>query len=126
MKNINVQSIKTNEAKFFKVWLTILQPFLKLRNQELDVLAKLLYYRYTIAKQVKNKEIVDQLLFNTTTRKKIKQELKIQDYSFNNTLTALRKKGLIVNNSINSKVIPKIDNSTKNFKLVYDIEIIQR
>lgn len=125
MKNINVQSLKTDEAKFFKLWLMILQPFLNLRNQEVAVLAKLLYYRHSISKEVKNKAIIDDLLFNTTTRKKIAAELKIKEYSFNNTLTALRKKKLIVNNSINSKVIPKVEEDFKNFKLVYNIEVIQ-
>lgn len=124
MKNINVQSLKTDEVKFFKLWLMILQPFLNLRNQEVDVLARLLYYRHSISKQIKSKDLVDELLFNTSTRKKIKKELNIKEYSFNNTLSALRKKNLIIDNSINSKVIPKVEADFKNFKLVYNIEII--
>jgi len=124
MNNINVQSIKTDEAKFFKLWLLMLQPFLKLRNQEVNVLAKLLYYRYTISKEVSNNKIVDELVFNTTTRKKIIEELDLKEYSFNNILSALRKKKLIVNNSINNKIVPKIEKNFKKFQLIYDIEII--
>lgn len=124
MNNINVQSMKTDEVKFFKLWLMILQPFLNLRNQEVSVLARLLYYRYAISKEVKNKAIVDELLFNTTTRKKIKDDLDIKEYSFNNILSSLRKKKLIVKNSINNKVIPKVEEDFKNFKLIYNIEII--
>lgn len=123
MKNINVQTLNTNEKHFFKLWLMILQPFLKLRKQEINVLARLLYYRYTISKQVKNKSIVDDLLFNTKTRKAIKSELGIKDYVFNNIMTTLRKKKIIVNNSISNKIIPKIEGDLKNFKLVYNIEI---
>lgn len=124
MNNINVQSMKTDEIKFFKLWLMILQPFLNLRNQEVAVLAKLLYYRYIISKEVKNKTIVNQLLFNTTTRKKIQEDLGIKEYSFNNILSSLRRKKLIIKNTINNKVIPKVDDDFKNFKLIYNIEII--
>lgn len=125
MKNINVQTLKCTDARFFKLWLMMLQPFLNLRNQEITVLAKLLYYRHVISKEIKNKAIVDELLFNTSTRKKIKKELDIKEYSFNNILSSLRKKQLIKNNTINNKVIPKVEKDFKNFKLVYDIEIIQ-
>lgn len=123
MKNINVQTLKVNEKQFFKVWLTLLQPFLKLREQELNVLAVLLYYRYRIEDQVKSKTIVDELLFNTKTRKEIKRELGIEGYSFNNILTSLRKKKLIVDNSLNSKIVPKVEPGFDNFKLVYSVEI---
>lgn len=116
--------MKTDEIKFFKLWLMILQPFLNLRNQEVAVLAKLLYYRYIISKEVKNKTIVNQLLFNTTTRKKIQEDLGIKEYSFNNILSSLRRKKLIIKNTINNKVIPKVDDDFKNFKLIYNIEII--
>ena len=126
MNNINVQSLKTDEAKFFRLWLMMLQPFLNLRNQEVSVLAKLLYYRHTISKEVKNKKIVDQLLFDTTTRKEIIKELNIKEYSFNNILSSLRKKKLIVNNSINNKIVPKVSKNFKKFQLIYDIEIIQK
>lgn len=100
-----------------------MQPFLKLRDQELKVLATLLYYRHGIQDQVKNKAIVDELLFNTKTRKKIKDELEIESYSFNNILSSLRKRKLILNNTLNSKIIPNIDTGFENFKLVYNVEI---
>lgn len=125
MKNINVQTLKVDERKFFVMWLMLLQPFLKLRDQERQVLASLLYYRHTIEQQVKNKSIIDELLFNTKTRKKIREELDIESYSFNNILSSLRKKKLIVNNSLNTKVIPKVQQDFENFKLVYNLDIVR-
>lgn len=123
MKSINVQTLKVDEKQFFKAWLTLLQPFLKLRDQELKVLAMLLYFRHNIQEQVKNKAIIDELLFNTKTRKQIKRELDIESYSFNNILSSLRKKKLIVNNSLNGKIIPNIDSGFTNFKLVFNLEV---
>jgi|AntDeeMinimDraft_6_1070357.scaffolds.fasta_scaffold31783_1 DNA-binding MarR family transcriptional regulator len=125
MKNVNVQTLKVTEKKFFRLWITLLQPFLKLSEQELNILAYLLYYRHIILKEVKNKSIVNDLLFNTKTRNKIKEDLNIPGYSFNNKLTSLRKKGLIVDNVLNQKIIPVIEDDFTNFKLVYDVNIIK-
>ena len=38
--NINVQSFKVSKEVFFKMWLIILQPFLKLRNKEIELLER--------------------------------------------------------------------------------------
>lgn len=123
MKNVNVQTLNVDERQFFKVWLTLMQPFLKLRDQEIKVLAALLYYRHNIQEEVKNKAIIDELLFNTKTRRRIKDELELESYSFNNILSSLRKRKLILNNSLNSKIIPNIETGFDNFKLVYNVEV---
>ena len=123
MNNINVQNLAVNEERFFLIWLTILQPFIKLTNKETELLAKLLYHRYLISKEVKNKEMLDELLFSKIIRKKIMIELNIKEYAFNNTLSFLRNKNMIINNSINKKVIPVITEPFDNFKLVYNIDI---
>jgi len=125
MKNINVQTLKTSEKTFFVVWLKILQSFLKLGKQEQLVLSRLLYYRYNLIKQVSNKSIVENILFSPEYRKLIKQELDIGTPSFNNTLSSLRRKKIIINNKINNKIIPKVETDFTNFKLVYNIEIVE-
>lgn len=125
MKNINVQTLKVNEKQFFKVWLTLMQPFLQLRNQDMTVLAYLLYYRHVIFQEVSNEAIVDDLLFSTRNRNKIKEDIGIKSYAFNNALTALRKKGLIIGSSLSKKIIPVIEDDFRNFKLVYNVEIIK-
>jgi len=123
--NINVQKFKANKEQFFKIWLVILQPFLKIRNKELELLAKLLYHRYLISIEVKNKEMLDELLFSNKTRKQIMKDLNIQEYSYNNLLSSLRKKSIIIDKSINKKIIPVIQEPFNNFKLVYNIDIIE-
>src|SRR5690606_26853431 len=124
--NINVQTLKSTEENFFWYYLTVLQPFLNLRKQEVQVLSKLLYYRYRIMTQnnISNEIIVNDLLFGTQYRKKIRADLGLEDYSFNNILTSLRKKNIVIENSLNNKIIPKVENNFKNFKLVYNFEII--
>ena len=124
-ENLNVQSFKVTKESFFKMWLMILQPFLKLRNKELDVVAKLLYHRYLISLEVKNKEMLDDLLFSTKMKKQIILELGIPEYAYNNLLTPLRKKGIIIDNSINKQIIPVIKEPFSNFKLVYNFDIVE-
>lgn len=122
-KNINIQSFKVSKEKFFKMWLTILQPFLKLRNKELELLAKLLYHRYLISLEVKNKEMLDELLFSSKIKKQILTELDIPEYAYNNILSCLRKKKIVLDKSINKQIIPIIQEPFDNFKLVYNIDI---
>jgi len=121
--NINVQSFKVDKEKFFIMWLMILQPFLKLRNKELELLAKLLYHRYLISLEVKNKEMLDELLFSSKIKKKILAELDIQEYAYNNLLSCLRKKKIVNDKSINKQIIPTITEPFSNFKLVYNIDV---
>lgn len=124
-ENINVQSFKVSKEKFFKMWLMILQPFLKLRNKELDLVAKLLYHRYLISLEVKNKEMLDDLLFSNKMKKQILLEMDIPEYAYNNILTHLRKKSIIKDKTINKKIIPVVTDDFKNFKLIYNLDVIE-
>lgn len=60
---------------------------------------------------------------STPMRKAIRAELDIDYASFNNTLSALRKKKMLIGNKLNNKIIPRVQPDFKNFKLVYDINI---
>lgn len=122
-KNINVQGFKVSKESFFRVWLMILQPFLKLRNKELELLAKLLYHRYLISLEVKNKEMLDELLFSSKIKKRILLELDIPEHAYNNLLSCLRKKKIVNDKSINKQIIPTITEPFDNFKLIYNIDI---
>lgn len=123
MDNINIQSFTVTKEKFFTIWLTILQPFLKLRNKELELLAKLLYHRYLISLEVKNKEMLDELLFSPKIKKSIMAELKMPEHAYNNLLSCLRKKNIVIDKTINRQIIPMISEPFENFKLLYNIDV---
>ena len=122
-ENINIQNSEVSLENFFRMWLIILQPFLKLRNKELELLSKLLYHRYLISLEVKNKEMLDELLFSNKVKKQIMKELDLPEHGYNNLLSSLRKKQIINDKSINKQVIPVITEPLTNFKLVYNIDI---
>jgi len=121
--NNNIQQIKVTEEQFFKLWLNMLQPFLKLRPQEIDLLAKLLYHRYIISESTTDKAMVDFYLFSSENRKKMRAELKFEIYTFNNNLNILRKKNLVVGKAINKRIVPSIEKPFDSFRFTYVIDI---
>ena len=123
MDNVNVQYFSVSKEKFFTIWLTILQPFLKLRNKEIEILSKLLYHRYLISLEVKNKEMLDELLFSPKVKKQIMSELNMPEHAYNNLLSCLRKKKIINDKTINRQIIPVTTEPFTNFKLLYNIDV---
>jgi hypothetical protein len=121
--NNNIQHIKATEEQFFKLWIEMLQPFLKLRRQEIDLLAKLLYHRHQISGRVSNMTEVERLLLSEDNRRIMRKELKCEDYTFNNLLVILRKKKLVIGKSINPAIVPNVENNFQNFNFTYSIAI---
>lgn len=88
--------------KLFRAYVEILQPILRLRNREADILAQILYYNN------EKKDIVEgdrfELILSTPYRKKIKENLNIKDSTLQNSLSILRKKGILKD----GKVLPEL------------------
>ena len=124
--NNNIQQVDVTEEQFFKMWINMLRPFLKLRQQEVDLIAKLLYHRYIISESVADKSMVDFFLFSSENRKKMREELKYESYTFNNNLTILRRKKLVIGKSLNKRIIPSIEKPFDVFKFTYMINIIRK
>jgi len=109
--------IDTNTKKFFRQYVEILQPFIKLRANEADVLAGLLYHSY-LRKDIGN--LIDRfkLVFDYDTRLKIQEELNMSTPVFRNCLSRLRKKKIIGEHN----VIPPyylVNPTEENFSIKY-------
>jgi len=124
MKNIKAVSLNIKLKQLFKTWLQITRVFHKLTKQQIDVLALLLYYHYKLQKQITNKKILWKVVFDYDTKAKIKEELDITDQSLQNVLTQLRKKNIIINNEIVSTYIPNLEKKSKEFKIIFNFNII--
>lgn len=110
--------IKTSETRFYRQYLELINPLLKLRGKELDVLAQLLLYNNSL------KSIPEEhrwkIIFDYDTKTKIRTELNLSDASMNNNLSALRKKGIIKNNQVLKNFLVYPNGSVKitfNFNL---------
>lgn len=122
-QKMNIKRIHTDKKSIFRYWLEFLKPYHKLRTKEIEALSLMLYYRYELARDIKDPEMVDMILFSTQTRNKIREDLGgMSQKVFNNLLTSLRnKKTISKDNKINQVLIP---NMTENgFKLIFDFEV---
>lgn len=98
--------IHTTKERFFKHYLSIVKafpPFNKLRNQELEVFNELLLMNESL-KDIDYKQRW-KLIFHYDNKELMKTNLDMNTANFNNILTLLRKKNMIVNNQIPEKYL---------------------
>jgi len=118
-KNTNVAPLKVgNIEKVFFYWLEFTKPFHNLIDCEIELFAKMLYYRYILSEDIKKEELLDEYLFSLNTKTKIREELKLTQDRFQNLLSALRKKGVITNNKIKKVFIPNLEANAKSFNIL--------
>ena len=124
MNNSKIANLNVKLKDLFFRWLDITKAFHKLNNQQQQVLALLLYYHYVFKKETTNNKILWKLVFDYDTKMKIKEELEMNDNSFQNILTKLRKKHIIVDGEITPQYIPELDLNAKNFKIIFNFNIV--
>lgn len=124
MSNSKIANLNVTLKNLFFRWLDITKSFHKLNNQQQQVLALLLYYHYQFKKETTNNKILWKLVFDYDTKMKIKEELDMNDNVFQNTLTNLRKKNVIVDGEISKFYIPDLDLKSKNFKVIFNFNIL--
>lgn len=116
-----VIDIKSNERMFFRHYIKLLSSFKPLngiRNQELMVLAELMYSNHVISKGFKDREDPNKwkLIFSYENKRAIEEILQISDATMANCLTNLRKMKLIQDNTLQKifRVYPE-----KDFEIVF-------
>lgn len=118
-------SLNVKLKDFFKLWLKVTRPFHKLTQTEENLLSLLLYYHYIYRKEITNNKILWKIVFDYDTKLKIKEELNMNDNRLQTSLTILRKKKIIVNNTISPVFIPNLSLDSKEFKVVYNFKILE-
>ena len=108
--------LKANIAQSFKAYLQILNPILKLKDKEIEVLSSFLSIWY----KNKSNENIDKLLFSTPVRKMVRRSIDMSEASFNNHITMLRKKKMIVNKRVNPNILNGITDTV--IEITYKIE----
>lgn len=96
-----------NKQELFLAYLKAINWTLpeQLTDSELEVLSYLVYYNNFYAAEIKSDEIRYDLLFSSSTKKKIREEFGIDAQKFETYLNKLRKKQVIVNNTLSSRVV---------------------
>ena len=115
----NVLNIPTSlKGKFFKHWLMFLLPYHNLTDREMDVAAGFLLKRYELTKVISDVNILESVLMNEDTKKKIREEVNVKHQHFQVIMSKLRKSKIIVDNKLNPRFIPKVKEENGNFKLM--------
>ncbi len=124
-KDLKKESLKINGAiripaslkgSFFRRWFEFLEPIHKLTEREMDVIAALVKQRYELSKVVFDEDLLDKIVMSEDSRKKVMRECNISLAHFQVVLGRLRKNKIIVDNKINKKFIPQIQEDAKEFK----------
>lgn len=123
MKNANIANIRTNVNGLFERWVALTQPLHKLTEAEGNILLEFLKKRHIYAKSIKDDDIIDKLLFSTENRREVMDKLGYAMGTFQNYMTTLRIKGVIIDNKINRKLIPNYEDGSDNFKLIYNFNV---
>lgn len=124
MKNSKVANLNVDLKGLFKKWLEITKCFHNLTTQQQDVLSLLLYYHYINKKDITNEKVLWKIVFDYDTKALIKEELGIEDQGLQNVLYKLRKTNVIKDNKISNFYIPVVERGAKNFKIIFNFNIV--
>lgn len=123
---MNIPVRLKNIKEYFDFSLVLLNPILKMSNTERNIISTYLMLAYN------NRHIEEdqmyKLLFNASTRKKVRESLKLSEASFNNNICSLRRKGLIVTDVDTIKLNKNLlyvypDRTTGSFNINYNLII---
>ncbi len=104
MVTVDVKS----DSSFFKLWCIFLRPFINLTNREIDVMAEFLRQRWELSKVITDQSVLDRMVMDDSTKKKVMEACNITQQHFYVVMSNLRKNKVIVNDIINSRLIPNI------------------
>ena len=118
VNNVIALSQKPLGDKVFKYWFTFLRPLHDLTDREIDVLASFAKYRYEMMKVVKDEKLLGTLLMSNETKKKIREECGISLAHFQVIMSKLKKSKVIINDQLNPKLLPNIDEDSSSLNLL--------
>lgn len=123
MKPDNVLPLSTTLDKLFKNWFTFLKPIHSLTNKEMDVAAAFLKQRYFLGKAISDDAILDKVVMNEDTKRTVREECHITLPHFQVIMGKLRKNGIIVDNKISPRYIPRINEENNSLQLLIYFQI---
>lgn len=108
---------------FFRHWFRFLRPLHQLTDREIEVIASFLVQRYKLGKVITDSEILDKVTMGNDTKKKVREECNISLQNFQVVMCNLRKHKVIIDNRINPRYIPSLDENAKTFQFMLHFEI---
>ena len=104
----NIMQVKCTEQSFFSAWVEFLAPFHKLTKREREVMARIIMQYFKLKENVQNEEILKEVMWSPSSRKDMRESLKMTPAHFQMVLGKLREAGVLVNDEINRRYIPHL------------------
>lgn len=98
---------KCTAASFYRMWVEMLTPYHKLTSREKDVAARLLMQYFRFKENVPDPDVLNELLWSTSSRRDMMASLKMSHAHFQMVLAKLRTSGFLnKDGSIYERYIP--------------------
>ena len=105
----NIVTVPTKPGvDFFKKWCVFMRPFIPLTDRESDVVASFYKQRWELSKHISDPAILDTVVMGDEVKKKVMEECGVSLKHFYVIFGALREKKVIVNNTLNPRLIPNV------------------
>ena len=124
IKPNNVIRIPCTKDSIFRYWLDILISFHHLTSRETDVATAFLKERYKLSKVILDNDLIDRTLMSEDSQRKLRQECGLTNQHFQVIKSKLKNKKFFINDKINPRLIPDLNDDSKLFQLllVFDCE----
>ncbi len=106
MKPNNVIYLKCSGASFYRMWIEFLAPFHKLTAREREVAARIIAQYFKLKDSIPDPEMLKEVMWSHTSRKDMRESLKMSQAHFQMILAKLRTSGVLLDGDINPKYIP--------------------
>lgn len=93
---------------FFKWWCVFQRPIINLTDREIDVVSELLRQRWELSKVISDPAVLDTMVMSDNTKRKVMESCGITQQHLYVILSNLRKSKVIVNNTINPRLVPNM------------------
>lgn len=114
--------INTKLKDAFNVVIHCLNPLLKLKPKEKEVIAVIMYVQYN--NRNRTPEYLEKTILSTPIRKLMRKKLNMGEVSFNNHIVTLRRKKAIIGNTINPLLSSSFKDIEKNkLEIKYTINV---
>ena len=119
MKPNNLIPLKCTDSSFFRLWVEFLAPFHKLTSREREVAARIIEQYFKLKDSIPDPEILKEVLWSYTSRKDMRESLKMSQAHFQMILAKLRDAEVLVNGDINPKYIPHMTDEPRFLLGIY-------
>lgn len=129
MSNSKIIQLKCNVGQFFTNYLLVTKPYHNLSDTEIRYTAMFMVYYNELSKSINKDDLIFELLFSSSTRKKIREDLKVNKFvNFNTVFNMLKKKQIFVvdeetgNLNLNQKYCLRLDSDKFEVKYIFNIK----